>query len=156
MALVSLDPATLACVSAAPLSTTGGVWARGLARTDSSSSGTAGALVLTETRAGFECRVRVLSYTRCDDGVIDPADGRCVCFVGGKHCTARARGSASSASSASSAASGSLQPVPPASGDASDDDAPSVRTIVAVALLALTGVLLVLTIVFIALFAASK
>lgn len=153
MALVSLDPATLACVSAAPLSTTGGVWARGLARTDSSSSGTAGALVLTETRAGFECRVRVLSYTRCDDGVIDPADGRCVCFVGGKHCTARARGSASSASSASS---GSLQPVPPASGDASDDDAPSVRTIVAVALLALTGVLLVLTIVFIALFAASK
>lgn len=153
MALVSLDPATLACVSAAPLSTTGGVWARGLARTDSSSSGTAGALVLTETRAGFECRVRVLSYTRCDDGVIDPADGRCVCFVGGKHCTARARGSASSASSA---ASGSLQPVPPASGDASDDDAPSVRTIVAVALLALTGVLLVLTIVFIALFAASK
>lgn len=154
--MVSLDPATLACVSATPLSTTGGVWARGLvAAPDNDDS--AGQLLLTETRAGFECRVRVLSYVRCDDGVVDPADGRCVCFVGGKHCTARRAPAPSSASTSTSTSTSvsSLQPMPPTSDDGSDD-APGVRTIVAITLLALTGVLLVLTIVFIALFAASK
>ena len=144
MAMVSLDPATLACVSATPLSTTGGVFARGLVATSDTKSSGGASLLLTETRAGFERRVRALSYLRCDDGIVDPADGRCVCFVGGKQCPARG-GSPASASEAS---------LHHASGSNTSPADASVRTIVSIALLAVTGVLLVLTIVFVALFVA--